>query len=344
MSFYGTPQKATVPDNDTAQYTCELSVMMDAPKDLAHFVKMKHGTSIPIAWPQDWLFTFWDLGRDTETEGLGHRLLRERYLCCDSFLFEIGIVHPKGSEPGRCDLIILIGEGGRVYLYCETADDLHMISGRNFVDFYQNGLLNYHPLRETFSEENLVEDVGILDLMKADNMSDLICARDRHSGREVFKYRDGPACCNLTICDPVLAGHGHSDTSEWAKEAFANRVEVLMVHGRWIDQKWITVPIIVSDTGKLFAVDPDTNRVQFIASSLTAFMNIGMMRFNNLYRYYKNCYSHGEMSRTEGRGIGRAFRPTSCSRGLFCKKKGEYSGGSLSRYYRSFKKACGMKQ
>lgn len=358
---------------DTVRYTMELSFTEDAEKGLSYFVRAKHGTSIALPWPSGWVFTYWNsfdgrsrsfsssssssgrsgygFGLDDATHMLGPRLLKERYLCCDRFLVAIGVVHRCQEEPGRVGHpVLLIGEGGRVYVYDDCEDAVYLLSDRGFVSFYEDcGLRRFHRLRER--EAILAASVSTKPdnhimrmLVEAMTLTDLVSVRDRLLGGEIMLDTDDWGPVSLTVCDLEYIGRDQRAVDRWAWQASACRIEVVLCARCWSKEgSVIHIPILCSDNGQVFTVDlDDGDRARIAADDLCTFFMIGLLRFRNNYRYYKGCFSIPGGPNIED--AGSAFAPTACSRTMYCRRKKKEHGNVIREYCRSLKRACSIRR
>lgn len=268
--------------------------------------------------------------------------MRENYLCCDRFLTEVGVVHPLRSEPGRPHPVILLGEGGRVYLFWRDDESLHLLSPRGFVEFCDRGLSAFVPFLERCSANtSLMRNEVVREFVDAKTLADAVAARDRHLGYEVTV--EGDECDSVSafiVCDFSVLGYDDSYPDAWARNADSHRVEVLMCARRREGGIPSVVPILTDDVGRFFAIDSLDNRAHFLAKDAETFFRVGFLRFHRSFRYYRGCYSASDIDRTCVKGVGSAYRPSDCSRGVFCRKGEVKSSGSLSRCYWSLRRAC----
>uniref|UniRef100_A0AAU7E0U5 Tegument protein UL43 n=1 Tax=Cardioderma bat herpesvirus TaxID=3141914 RepID=A0AAU7E0U5_9VIRU len=325
--------------SDTAIYTFELSVGEDAPRALASFVSMKHGKYLALPWPPNWCFTYWDFSRDPAHQPLGERLLRELYVCCSEYIFEIGVVHDSSLDPGRAHPVILLGEGGRVYLYDGRNDVLSLVSQRGFVDFHQKGLIDCNPIREAMQEACYVSRDPIAKrLLKAQTLSEIAVERDTLTGREIGLLERQNI--SVMVANAAMAGYAPDDMDMFKRHACTDRLEVLLCVRVTSQEELTEVVIFIDGEGRIFGVDVNDSKIQYLAKDLYTFFRIGTLRFKNCYDYRKGCYSSESLHRAHHSGEGRAFRPTGCSRGVFCRRVEEKHTGSLKRCYSRLKKAC----
>lgn len=327
----------TASEPDTVQYVFELSVSDDSLKVLPDFITMKHGVQINIGWPDNWVFTFWDFGRSVEQKDVGAKIIRNQYLCCDRFLIPIGVVHKKDVEPGRPHPTVLTGEGGRVYVYDDREDAVYLVAGR-FVEFYETGLRKFHPVYEIHAPETpLCEDPVLKRFATTLTLNEITNIRDQMLGKEIAITENGVLWGLFTVCNSLYMGYGFERADEWRTQAGAHRVDVVMSLGRWVEGGWITIPVLCDDTGKIFCIDPSDEKLYFLAASFRIFLRVGMFRFRNNYRYYRGCYSPAEMERSVKQEIGYSFRPTECSRSMFCRAE-QKQPGLFARYCGSLKR------
>lgn len=329
--------------NDTIQYTYELSVSLNASKNLLDFVHLKHGTSIFLPWPKNWVFTYWNFRKD-QIEDMSLTLIKENYLCCDKFVVPVGVVHERAIEPGRQHPVVFIGEGGRVYLHDVVEDAIYLLSFKGFVDFCDIGLEAFHTLKEHMSiMDGTCKDRYLQKFISVLTLTELINVRDQLIGKEVTVNIGNDTQVTLIISNVQSTGYTTEKIEQWAKQAESYRIDVFICLRKWFMQRWINIPILVDDTMKVFAVDPENGNAYFMAKDVLTFLKIGLLRFQNNYRYYRNCYSNSTIQRVSSTGVGTAFRPTDCSRTIYCRRKKVSSENIVNKCYRSLKRVCAIK-
>lgn len=303
---------------DTVRYTAEICMSSDAKNDLRSFVNTKHGTSFALKWPKGWVFTYWRFDSGSPRAKLGARLISRKYVCCDKFLVSLGVVHRENVEPARDHPVVLVGEAGTVYIYDLDEDVLYLLSHKGFVGFYEGGLKNYHRLQEELCQENELVNDYILQLSKAVDFDELIRLRDGFIGKQSAVLKSDERYATLTICDSSCVANREARMSEWRRHALCNRLDVVFAFERWLGQRWVVLLTLVDDRGKVFMVDPGDERAYYVASSLSAFLKIGLMRFRCHYRFVDGCFKKAERKKRAEGGAGSAYGPTGCSRGAFC--------------------------
>lgn len=303
---------------DTVRFTAELCFRGDAEKALKRFVGTKHGTNFPLKWPKGWTFTYWCFDSWSARSKLGVRLVKKKYVCCDACLVSVGVVHRSGVEPARDHPVVFIGDAGNVYLYDGDEDAVYLMSSKGFVGFYEGGLKNYHRLREDLCAENELTSDEVLQLSKASDYDELMILRDRRLGEHSTVMRGNERYATLTVCDSSCVANKTARLAEWCRHARCARMDVVFTFERWIDQRWVVLLTLVDDRGKVFMVDHGDGRAYYIASSLGAFLKVGLMRYRCNYRFTEGCFKKSERENRADGGAGSAYGPTGCSRGAFC--------------------------
>lgn len=309
---------------DTAHLVTETATRRGAESLLRDLVKTHHGTRVSLGWPVGWVFTFWNFSFGRRYHNLGGRLLRGSYLCCERYLVEMGVVHDPSCDPGRRHPVLLIGEYGRCYVYDAYSDSLYLVSSRSFADLCARGLRDYHPLRETLSvgcPRTDWDDMVMRQFAESADLSEVVMIRDTYLCHESHVSTDGVTRAALVVCDLSRAGYGDDVVDRWTQQADAERIEVIMCYRKWIMSRWFVITIFVDDRLRVYAVDPEDGDARYIAPGIECFLRIGLLRFRNNTRYYRGCFSDSETERAESRDRGFAHRPTSCSRGVFCRRR-----------------------
>ncbi|AAR31607.1 tegument protein UL43 [Human betaherpesvirus 5] len=302
--------------------TFRCSVTSDARKDLQKLVRRVSGTVLRLSWPNGWFFTYCDLLRVGYFGHLNIKGLEKTFLCCDKFLLPVGTVS-RCEAIGRPPLPVLIGEGGRVYVYSPVVESLYLVSRSGFRGFVQEGLRNYAPLREELGYVRFETggDVG-REFMLARDLLALwrLCMKREGS---IFSWRDG----NEALTTVVLNGsQTYEDPAHgnWLKETCSlNVLQVFVVRAVPVEsQQRLDISILVNESGAVFGVHPDTRQAHFLARGLLGFFRVGFLRFCNNYCFARDCFTHPE-------SVAPAYRATGCPRELFCrrlrKKKGLFA-------------------
>lgn len=313
--------KTPRPYNDTMKYMSEVSVWCDAPRDLKKFLKLRHGQSVKLAWPDNWVFTIWDVTRVGEID-VGKRILRDKYICCDRFLITVGLTHHEDLDPIRSRSVVLAGERGNVYVYERDEDAVYLVSSRGVYAMYEDGLTRHHGLREKFVDRGFViQNDKLRYLFSKTTLVDLAAARDLMVGYRVILAYGDVSWGTATVCNVYSANCRSTAANDWAKKTASRQVELVMQVSTVCTETGAEacLLIVVDDCGRVFGVDRQDETVHYLAADVVTFFQVGLMRFRNNCRFTISCFSKpgGFRWPTAQPHVPRA----ECPRGLFCNRK-----------------------
>ncbi|AKI29786.1 tegument protein UL43 [Mandrillus leucophaeus cytomegalovirus] len=295
-------------------FACSVS-SKNAPKRLMKFVRKVSGESFPIAWPNGWYFTFCSLVRQDFFGHLNIKELGKKYLCCDQYLLPVGTVSDNYSlAKVRCVLVILVGEGGRVFVHDPCHDSVYLISRVGFHALLSDGLSNYAPLRERIGplRYSIGESLAFIFQQDHQNLLELSRVCQKHAGREFAWVCNEELMSALVVSTPAYENPAHQD---WIKSTGSSNVlQVFSLLTQW-KQKWLEIIVFVNDQLRVFGVNPETKCTEYLAFNLPAFFRVGVLRLGNQQQYWRDCFSS-----KKGRDVAPAYRPTGCPKELFCRK------------------------
>ncbi|AEV80407.1 tegument protein UL43 [Cercopithecine betaherpesvirus 5] len=294
-------------------FSCSVSTK-DAPKRLMKFVRKVNGETFSIAWPPGWYFTFSDFLRAGPFGHLNIRDLEKKYLCCDKFLLPVGTV-TDSKELAKVTqiLVILISEGGRVFAHDSSHDSVHLISRVGFHSLLTDGLMKYPPLREAIGPIRYgCGDALALEFQFNYDLISLWRLCQKKEGQEFSWVCDDDLMC-ATVVGGVRAyeSPGHQN---WIKDTGSINVLQIFLVGMLWRGKWREIPILINDQLRVFGVNPESHRVEYLAINLPAFFKVGVLRLGNQQQYCRDSFNP-----KKGRVLAPAYRPTGCPRELFCR-------------------------
>lgn len=282
-----------------------------------------HCRHILLSWPPGWIFTFLDATRSPRLQKTTAAVLRDGHVCCDRDLLAIGVVHDLSREPCEAEYpVILINFEGFVYLYDDggVVPVLHLLTKCGFSDFCRRGLRDRHgassDLGSTpvdYTEEPLK---SLLDSRLSIN--ELVAARDRLLGQETAIFHSDDMWTFLQVTNLSGSCYTEEDFDNWREESGHLRLEAIFIVKACVSGIWVKSPVLVSDTGAVFYVDPNDGRVRFLSSDLFSFLVLGVMRFRN-----NNCFLRGTFPQARVMNVrpGGGIRPLYCPRGQRCRYK-----------------------
>ncbi|AKT72703.1 Cy69 [Cynomolgus cytomegalovirus] len=296
-------------------FICSVSSQKPAKRLIEH-VRQMSGTTFPIRWPRGWIFTYRNFLRQGTFGRLNIKDLEKKYLCCDKFLIPVGTVS-NGEEALTSGnvFILLLSEGGRVYVHDKNCDSVQLISRTGFHSLLTEGLMKYPPLREklgpvrySFGDSLALEFEIPTDLMGVWRLC------QRNAGKE-FSW----TCTeNIYLAEVVEGERTYENPAhqEWIKDTGSVNVLHIFVLSMLWRQKLIDIPIVVNEQLRVFAVNPDTKRVEYLASSLPAFFRVGVLRLGNQQYFCRQCVRHKKHC-----NIPPAYLCNTCPREPFCRKQ-----------------------
>ncbi|QQL09858.1 Ba69 [Baboon cytomegalovirus] len=294
-------------------FDCSVS-SKDPSGRLMKFVRKVNGETFPIAWPEGWCFTFCSFLRQTFFGHLNIKDLEKKYLCCDNYLVPVGTVSDSGKLAiVRRVLVVLVGEGGSVFIHDPCHDSVYLISRTGLHALRTEGLMNYCPLREKCGpvRYSIAESLAY-DFQKDHSFMGLFRLCQKYDGREFAWACNEDLMSALVVSVVAYENPAHQD---WIKSTGSiNVLQVFLLLAQW-KQKWREITIFVNQQLRVFGVNPETGRPEYLALNLPAFFRVGLLRLGNQQQYWRDCFNP-----KKDRDAAPAYRPTGCPRELFCRK------------------------
>lgn len=309
---------------DDVTYMHELIAAGDR-RRLQFLLHKFHFHHVLLPWPTGWVFTVIDATRSPRLQKASAAVLRDGYLCCDKVVIPIGVVHDVGREPADAEHpVIIITLEGYVYMYDDggVVPVLYLLTKQGFSDFCRRGLrercgagLDLKSTPVNYDEEPLRSLLSCRS-----SIDDLVDARNRLLGSEAVIFHTDDMWTFIRISDLSNMGYDKEDFETWKLESGHLRLEVIFTIKAYISGAWVDSPVLVSDVGTVFYVEPGNNRLRFLATDLYNFLVLGVMRFRS-----NSCFPRGTFSASSRRSpiISLYGRPIFCPRGHLCKRNTE---------------------
>lgn len=311
---------------DDILYIHELIVAWDM-RRLRYLISRFHDFHVLMTWPAGWVFTVVDQSRSPRLQKVSAAVTRDGHLCCSAGILSVGVVHDLSRDADTAEYpVIVVDRDGYVYMYDDggIVPVLHLLTKCGFADFCRRGLrercgagMDVGSTPVDYGEEPLSSL-----LAARGSVDELARARDRVLGSEVAIFHSDDMWTVLRVSD--LAGleeFDESDLEGWQRESGHLRLETIFAVKACVGGVWVVSPVLVSDTGTVFYVDPNDRRIRFLAADLYSFLVLGVMRFRN-----SSCFPRGTFSTPPEidvrslpkPGLGTLVRPTFASRPVFC--------------------------
>lgn len=278
------------------------------------YIAQRLGTTLALPWPKDWKLTFYNIRSipgmyDDDLEDM-----RKTFLCCETKLTVIGILHKKkNSMRGP---ILLSGETEDLYVYNTFGDRCLYYVSKNFQEFFSIGLKYFYPIYETL---NYLTDTKIAEDLKKNcrSFAETLFLRDRYLTLG-FVLRTAPYQTLVRFCDIRMTNFGENDLIKWRQRLKSNFIDVLFCAQYNFYGKWIELVIIYNARGMLFAVDVN-EKIIYVAKNVEEFLKMGCLR------YVENRRLHTEWFLSESSYVKREEEEFAqdivCPRGPQCKRK-----------------------
>lgn len=307
---------------DEVQYIHEL-VALKQRRQLQALLRRFRGRHVLLPWPAGWVFTVMDVTVSARLQKVGSAIFRDGHICCDDWVLPVGVVHDLAREPDEAEHpVILVTGDGYVYMYDDggVSAVLYILTKHGFSDFCRRGLRERSTVGMDVGSTPVDYEKEPLKSLLAcrSSLDGLIGARDGMLGEETAIFHSDDLWTFICISDLTDTGYSPSDLEVWKEESGHSRLEPVFLVKACVGGIWVTSPVLVSDAGSVYYVDPSDSRVRFLAPDLYSFLVLGVMRFRN-----QGCFPRGTFIDQSAHGTRAVLttRATYCPRGQRCKKK-----------------------
>lgn len=278
-----------------------------------------------LAWPTGWVFTMIDAVQSPRLQKASAAVLRDGHLCCDTSVLPLGVVHDVGREPGEAEHpVILITAEGFVYMYDDggVMPILYQLTKYGFLDFCRRGLRERCgaglDLKSTPVEYDKEPLKSLLE--HRSSIDKLIAARNRLLGSEAVIFHTDEMWTFIRVSDLRDMGYEEDDFENWRIESGHLQLEPIFTVKAYVSGAWVDSPVLVSDVGTVFYVEPGNSRLRFLAADLYSFLVLGVMRFRS-----NSCFPRGTFTapRRKNNLLPSHTPPIFCPRGHLCKRNTE---------------------
>lgn len=313
---------------DDILYIHELILTWDL-RRLQYLTRRLHDFHVLLTWPAGWVFTVIDWTRSARLQKVTAAVTRDGHICCSGGLLSIGVVHDVSREAGEAEFpVVVVDRDGFVYLYDDggIAPVVHLLTKCGFADFCRRGLrercgggMDVGSTPVDYGSEPLSSL-----LAARSSIDELAKARDRLLGSEVAIFHCDDMWTVLRVSDlRGLDGFDENDLENWKQDSGHLRLETIFAVKACVSGTWIVSPVLVSDAGTIFYVDPNDRRIRFLAADLYSFVVLGVMRFRNNSCFPRGTFSAAPSGAYDVRslprpGLGTLVRPALSSRPIFC--------------------------
>ncbi|ADD10425.1 US22 family protein [Murid betaherpesvirus 1] len=292
-----------------------------------------HLHHVLLTWPPGWVFTVIDATRSPRLQKASAAVVRDGHVCCEQNLIAIGVVHDLGREPSEAEYpVILVNLDGFVYMYDDggVVPVLHLLTKCGFSDFCRRGLRERCGigLDAGSTPIDYTEDPLKSILESRSSIDDLVVSRDRLLGAETAIFHSDSMWTLLTVSNLCDTGYDSFDYECWKHETGQCRLEPVFMVKACVSGVWVNAPILVSDGGTVYYVDPGHGNIKFLAADLFTFLVLGVMRFRNSNCFLPNTFPQ---RRLEDPRPGQPIRPVFCPLGQRCRRKRRVS--IISRFW-----------
>ncbi|AWV68137.1 M43 protein [Murid betaherpesvirus 1] len=308
---------------DETLYIHELLAARDV-RRLKCLIYRFHLHHVLLTWPPGWVFTVIDATRSPRLQKVGAAVVRDGHVCCEQDLMAIGVVHDLGREPAEAEYpVILVNLDGFVYMYDDggVVPVLHLLTKCGFSDFCRRGLRERCGVGVDAGSTPIdyTEDPLKSILESRSSIDDLVLNRDRLLGAETAIFHSDSMWTLLTVSNLHDTGYDSFDYECWKHETGQCRLEPLFMVKACVSGVWVNAPILVSDGGTVYYVDPGHGNIRFLAADLFTFLVLGVMRFRNSNCFLPNTFPQRRLE--DPRPPGQAARPVFCPLGQRCRRK-----------------------
>nr|WEG69049.1 tegument protein UL43 [Mastomys natalensis cytomegalovirus 2]WEG69187.1 tegument protein UL43 [Mastomys natalensis cytomegalovirus 2]WEG69326.1 tegument protein UL43 [Mastomys natalensis cytomegalovirus 2]WEG69464.1 tegument protein UL43 [Mastomys natalensis cytomegalovirus 2]WEG69602.1 tegument protein UL43 [Mastomys natalensis cytomegalovirus 2] len=282
-----------------------------------------HGHHALLTWPSSWIFTVMDPIKSPRLQKASAAVIRDGHLCCDDDILSIGVVHDIDHDYDSAEHpVILLSVDGYVYMYDDGGINptLYLLTKHGFSDFCRRGLrercgagLDVGSTPVDYNEEPLKSL-----LQSRASIDDLVKARDRLLGSEAVIFHSDEMWTFLRVTDLKENGYSEDDFNTWKVDSGHLRLEAVFTVKACVSGVWVDSPVLVSDTGTVFYVEPSSGRLRFLAADLYNFLVLGVMRFRSNSCFPRGTFTDPQRSTAK---TGAVSRPVFCPRGQRCRRK-----------------------